>query len=107
MGTLKYDGTSVEFDDALLAHLQVVTIQKLRRQESFLMAWREPVGGGITSIWLHPMAILTFHFATDDRPAIDSAWVNRLTESASSPMGMFVTDAHGDAAPASSVDLSI
>jgi hypothetical protein len=108
MGTMKYDGTTVEFDDLLLAHTQIVIIQKLRRQEAFLMTWREPeaLGGGRTGIWLHPTSIITFHFATSDRPAIDNEWVQRLMESANSPMGMFVTDADGEAAHPSAVDFS-
>jgi hypothetical protein len=109
MGTLKYDGTSVEFDDLLLAHMQIVVIQKLRRQEAFLMTWREPehLSRGRTGIWLHPAAFLTFHFATSDRPAIDNDWVQLLMESADSPMGMIVTDADGGAAHPSAVNFSV
>ena len=108
MGTLKYDGTSVEFDDLPLAHVQIVIVQKLRRQETFLMTWREPenIGAGRTGIWLHATANLTFHFATDVRPTIDNAWVRGLMDSANSPMGMFVTDAGGEAAHPASVDFS-
>lgn len=38
MGSLRYDGQWVEFDDDVLAHLQIVIIGKLRRGESFLMS---------------------------------------------------------------------
>jgi hypothetical protein len=97
MGTLKYDGTTVEFDDRLLAHLEVVTIQKLRRQEAFFMSWRDPDagGGGRTGIWVHPAVLLTFHFTTDDRPPLDRAWIEKLAASASSPGGLFVMDPDG------------
>jgi len=97
MGTLKYDGTSVEFDDRLLAHLEVVVIQKLRRQEAFFMSWREPdtAGGGRTGIWVHPASNLTFHLSSDDRPSVDRAWIEKLAASASSPGGLFVMDAEG------------
>jgi hypothetical protein len=103
MGTLKYDGTTVEFPDRVLAHLEVVTIQKLRRQEAFFMSWLEPesAGGGRTGIWVHPAALLTFHYATNDNPNIDRAWVEKLTFSASSAAGMFVSDAEGQPAPSS------
>jgi hypothetical protein len=109
MGTVKYDGMSVEFDDLLLAHTQIAVIQKLRRQEPFLMTWQEPeaLGGGRTGIWLHPTSALTFHFPTSVRPAIDNEWVTRLMESANSPMGMFVTDAHGEPAHPSAVGHSV
>jgi hypothetical protein len=99
MGTLKYDGTSVDFDDIVLAHLEIVIVQKLRRQETFLMTWQEPKesGGGRTGIWIHPTAMMTFHFATGDKPDIDRAWLQTLMDSANSLMGMFVSDVGGEA----------
>jgi hypothetical protein len=108
MGTLKYDGTSVEFDDLLLAHVQIVVIQKLRRQESFQLTWREPeaIGGGHTAIWLHPVCAITFHFTSSDKLTIDKKWLHELMESANSPRGMYVTDADGRAADPSAVDFS-
>ena len=56
MGTLQYDGVLVEFDDRLLAHLQIVIVQKIRRGESFLMSWRDAAetGDGHSAIWIHP-----------------------------------------------------
>jgi hypothetical protein len=103
MGTLKYDGTSVDFPDHVLAHLEVVTIQKLRRQESFFMSWLEPesAGGGRTGIWVHPAAVLTFHYAANEPAKIDRGWVERLTFSASSAAGMMVSDAEGHPTPSS------
>ena len=32
MGTLQYDGVLVEFDDRLLAHLQIVIVQKIQSE---------------------------------------------------------------------------
>jgi hypothetical protein len=108
MGTLKYDGTSVEFDDLMLAHVQIVVIQKLRRQESFQLTWREPeaIGGGHTAIWLHPVSDITFHFTKSDKLTIDKNWLQSLMESANSPRGMFVTGADGRPADPSAVDFS-
>jgi hypothetical protein len=99
MGTLKYDGTTVVFDDRVLAHIQTVVLQKLRRQENFFLAWQdsEDLGGGRTGIWVHTAAILTFHFTTNDNPNIDRAWLEKLMSSANSVTGMFVTDADGTA----------
>jgi hypothetical protein len=100
MGTLKYDGVTVEFEDRLLAHMEVVIVQKLRRQESFLMTWQESddLGGGRTGIWLHQAVLLAFHFTTNETPQIDRGWLEKLMVSANSPMGLFVADEHGDAA---------
>jgi hypothetical protein len=95
MGTLKYDGVTTEFDDRALAHIEIVVIRKLRKQESFFLSWHESDDGGRTGIWVHPFAMLTFHSARTDLPEIDKAWIDRLTASANSPAGMFVTDQDG------------
>lgn len=100
MGTLKYDGVTVEFDDVTLAHLEIVIVQKLRRQEGFLMTWQDDdsVAGGRSGIWLHPAAQLFFHFAGKEKVAIDHDWLMSLMASANSAMGLFVVDGAGVAA---------
>lgn len=97
MGTLSYDGSTVEFDDRLLSHLQIVIMQKFRRQESFVMSWLDSlaVGDGRSSIWLTPNAPLYFRFAGSRVPDIDREWLDTLTRSAAGPSGLIVTDAHG------------
>jgi hypothetical protein len=98
MGTLRYDGQWVEFDDELLTHLQIVIVGKLRRGESFLMTWRDSAerGDGRSSIWLHPSHSLTFHLS--DIAPVDEAWIQQLTRSANSPEGLVVTRrSHGSA----------
>jgi hypothetical protein len=106
VGTLRYDGMTVDFDDRLLAHIELVVVQKLRRQETFLLTWQnaEQLGGGRTGIWLHSSALLTFHFEANENPHIDRAWLEKLMSSANSSMGMFVTDAAGVAAHPSDLD---
>jgi hypothetical protein len=100
MGTLKYDGVTTEFDDRTLAHIEIVIVRKLRKQESFFMSWHEPgAGGGRNGIWVHPTAMLTFHFAFTGAPDIDKAWLERLTVSANSPSGLFITDSDGKPLP--------
>ena len=99
MGTFTYDRVSVDFDDRLLAHLEIVIVQKLRRQESFLMTWQDEMGmaGGRSGIWLHPAAMIHFHFAGNEKVVIDHDWVAILMISANSAMGLFVTDDAGEA----------
>jgi len=65
MGTLTHDGLTVHFDDRVLSHVQIVVVQKLRRNESFLMSWRDSdsVGDGRSSIWLSDSIPLHFRFA--------------------------------------------
>ena len=93
MGSLTYDRVVVEFDDRILAHLQVVIIQKLRRGESFLLSWRDAavVGDGRSSAWLHPAIPLYFKFAGGRAPIINPQWLAQLTRSANSSQGLVVT----------------
>jgi hypothetical protein len=93
MGALIYDGTEVEFDDRLLAHLHVVIVQKLRRGESFCFSWRDPhgVGGGRSSLWLHPSIPLYFKFYGSKQPSINREWIQALTLSSNSSQGLVVT----------------
>ena len=94
MGTLQYNGSLVEFDDRLLAHLQIVIVQKIRRGESFLMSWgdRSETGAGHSAIWIHPTHNLYFTFANGGNPRINRAWLSELTNSANSAGGMLVTE---------------
>ncbi len=42
MGYIKHGGRDYEFEDRLLAHLQLVIGQKLKKQESFFLSWSKP-----------------------------------------------------------------
>ncbi len=93
MGTLQYDGVLIEFDDRVLAHIQIVITQKIRRGESFLMSWRDSVdyGNGHSAVWIHPAQNLFFKFSGGRNPAINDLWVAELFESANSSRGMLVS----------------
>ncbi|MDH6236197.1 ATP-dependent DNA ligase [Cryobacterium sp. CG_9.6] len=93
MGSLTYDRVVVEFDDRVLAHLQVVIIQKLRRGESFLLSWRDAavVGDGRSAAWLNPAIPLYFKFSGGHAPSINPVWIAQLTRSANSSQGLIVT----------------
>jgi hypothetical protein len=91
MGTFTYDSTlKVDFDDRVLAHLQIVVGSKLRRGESFYFSWRDDdaVGNGRTTVWLHPALPLVFKFFGSRMPRIDPAWIQVLSESANSNGGL-------------------
>ena len=92
MGTLQYDGVLVEFDDRVLAHLQIVIVQKIRRGESFLMSWRDSAdtGDGHSAIWIHPAQNLYFKFSGSRSPSINPEWIEHLTASANSSRGLLV-----------------
>ncbi|WP_233198276.1 ATP-dependent DNA ligase [Cryobacterium sp. Y50] len=93
MGSLTYDRVVVEFEDRMLAHLQLVIVQKLRHDESFLLSWRDAtvVGDGRSAAWLHPAIPLYFKFAGGHAPTINPNWVAQLTRAANSCQGLVVT----------------
>jgi hypothetical protein len=93
MGTLQYDGVLVEFDDRLLAHLQIVIVAKIRRGESFLMSWRDSseTGNGHSAVWIHPAQNLYFKFSGGRQASINQDWLTQLTDSANSARGMLIT----------------
>lgn len=102
---MTYGQWTVEFDDRLLAHLQLVIVQRLRMQERFVLSWIDGVeaGSGRSAIWLHPEGDLYFRFAGSRTPEINEEWVHRLTESARSSRGLVVTTEDGRVARSTSV----
>jgi len=93
MGYLAYETRSIEFDDRVLAHIQIVIVQKLRRREGFLMSWRDgnAIGDGRSSIWLSSDIPLYFKFAGGQPPQINLEWLATLTASANSSRGLIVS----------------
>jgi hypothetical protein len=98
MGSLTYDSMVIEFDDRVLAHLQIVIVQKLRRGESFLMSWRDSLnsGDGRAAIWIAPTIPLYFKFLGSKVPVIDKDWLHELGKSAESSTGLIVTNEKGE-----------
>lgn len=93
MGKFTYDtNVKVDFDDRLLAHLQLVMTAKLRRSEAFNFSWKDDssIGDGRTSVWVHPGATLVFKFYGSRRPSINPAWVEALAYTANSTSGLYV-----------------
>jgi hypothetical protein len=97
MGSLTYDGLVVHVDDRVLAHLQIVIVNKLRRGENFLMSWKDSpdMGSGRSAIWLHPMVLLHFKFEGSRVPTINEEWLAELAHSADSSRGLIVTAESG------------
>jgi hypothetical protein len=100
MGKLTYDSTVVvDFEDRLLAHLQMVITTKLRRGESFAFSWRDEaaVGDGRTTIWLHPGLPLVFKYFGGKQPSINRMWVEALLQTANSSAGLHIVPEPPDA----------
>lgn len=109
MGKFIYDSsTKTDFEDRLLAHLQIVIMSKARRGESFTFTWKDDMstGGGRTTVFIHPHASLQFKYHGGKQPQVNPAWVAALTLNANSPRGLYVvrepdtrggeTSAHGE-----------
>lgn len=97
MGTMTYDGLAINIDDRTLAHLQIVIVNKLRKEEGFLMSWKESVqsGSGRGSVWLDSTIPVTFKFDGSKVPEINKVWLDQLAESANSSKGLIVTSETG------------
>jgi len=92
MGKFTYDGlVKVDFEDRLLAHLQLVIGAKIRRGESFHFTWNDDlsVGGGRTTVWVHPRVSVVYKFYGGKAPVINRAWVDVLMFTANSPTGLY------------------
>ena len=90
MGRLTFATALVaDFDDRVLAHLQVTIAAKLRRGESFTFTWREDGDrGGRNVVWVHPAHVLAFRYLGSTPPTINRAWIELLTEAANSAGGL-------------------
>lgn len=91
----------VEIDDRALHHLQVVMTTKLRRGEPFLFTWREDasVGGGRSSVWMHPGCNLVFKYAGGKVPELNRHWIEALAFTANAPSGLYLVREPETAAP--------
>ena len=93
MGKLTYDSTlTADFDDRVLAHIQVVIGAKLRRGESFYFTWRdEPqAGDGRITIWLHPGIPIVYKYFGSRAPTLNREWIEALMATANSSGGLYI-----------------
>lgn len=96
MGRLVYGAgahqSTFEFEDRLLAHLRIVMVTKLRRQEGYTLSWDLPLseGSGRVSLWISPHIPLQFRFDGSREPAINRAWIEELATVAASTSGLIL-----------------
>ncbi|MGC5224505.1 hypothetical protein ACPW96_18220 [Micromonospora sp. DT81.3] len=93
MGRFIYAGaatTAVDIEDRTLAHLRVVVMNKLRRNESFMFDVDIRDGSGRRSYWLSPGVAVQFHFFGSRNAQINRSWVEVLMSEASSPHGLTI-----------------
>lgn len=93
MGRFIYESTTrIEVEDRALSHLQLVITAKLRRGEAFNFSWREDqsIGGGRTTVWLHPGSSLVYRFLGSRQPSINRRWIEALAFTANAPTGLYL-----------------
>jgi hypothetical protein len=80
----------IEIDDRLLAHLKVVIVTKLRRDEKFTFSWKYSVQDdeGRSTIWLHPAIPVQFVFGEDMAPELNREWLEALIATANTGDGL-------------------
>jgi hypothetical protein len=78
---------SFDMDDRVLAHLRVVFMNKLRRNEPFMFQIPD-ANVGSRSMWVHAAIPISFAFSGGRNPAIDTRWIDHLMHEASGPNGL-------------------
>lgn len=89
MGVFVYDRDfEAEIDDRTLAHLQVVIIDKLRRNERFPFVLDD--GTRERVMWISPETSLQFVYHGNRYPLLNRQWLEMLAEAAGSTRGLTV-----------------
>lgn len=101
MGKLVYGdaGYSVDLDDRLLAHLQIVIGAKLRRREAFYFSWVSD-DNKRNSIWVEHSIPLRYHYDDASQHQINREWLETLTVSANGASGLVISDEPTPPSPA-------
>lgn len=79
----------------MLAHLKVVMVTKLRRNESFTLTWCQPddEGPGRSTIWVNPSIPLRFVFDSAETTELSRELIEELANTANSAGGIALESA--------------
>ncbi|MEV4736625.1 MULTISPECIES: hypothetical protein [unclassified Microbacterium] len=90
MGHLTYGngGAPIDVEDEILAHVRVVTLTKLRRNESFALTI-PTTGGAVETLWIQ--AAIPLRFVLDAEAPVDRALLVKMMNAASSSGGLDLT----------------
>lgn len=78
MGQFVYDSdTILTIDDRTLAHLQVVILDKLRRNESFALDLHDD--RHVRTVWISQRSALAFHYSGNRSPALNQRWLELMS----------------------------
>jgi hypothetical protein len=89
VGTLHYGSPATGFalDDRTLAHIELVMMAKLRRQESFAFAITDEKTQLRQAVWISPVTALRFEYDAP-MPEINRLWLQDLVDTANSSGGL-------------------
>ena len=89
MGQLHYGSppATYEIDDRTLAHVELVVLAKLRRNESFALTLDAEKGEGRSTLWINASSTLRFDFSAQSHD-INRVWLDELIDSANTTLGM-------------------
>ena len=94
MGTFYYGDARfpIRIDDRELAHLKIVILTKLRRNECFAFSWDRRVseGSGHSTVWIHSGLTLHFEFLGSREVPINRAWLEAMMEASNRTLGLAV-----------------
>jgi len=94
VGMIYYGGTELplRIADETLAHVKVVALTKLRRNESFTLSWQHSAEQprGRSTIWMHPSISLRFTFDDPEPCELSSVRLVDLANAANSSGGITV-----------------
>jgi len=92
MGKLTYGAIQREIvmEDRLLAHLEVVVLARLRRNNPLTLRWveRDEDGDGRRTIWIHPGSDLYFEYTGAEHGELDRELLDTLVRAADSNSGI-------------------
>ena len=90
MGSLHYGSppASFEIDDRTLAHVELVVLAKLRRNESFALTI-DGAKDARQTLWVNQASTLRFEFGSATHE-INREWLDELIDSANTTTGMRV-----------------
>lgn len=101
MGILHYGTWDFEIPDRTLTHLQIVVALKLRRGESFFLAWvteTDRTGSSRNVIWIDNGIPIYCEYDVGPIPLINRDWVETLSTSAATNYGLQVSE-EGEVSP--------
>jgi hypothetical protein len=92
VGRLAYGAIprTISIDDRLLAHIEVVVLSRLRRNNAFALRWTEAGGEqpGRRTIWIHQGTDLCFEYDAAEQGELDRELLDQLAKAADSNGGI-------------------